>query len=293
MKWLKRALIVFAVLLLAYVSLSAYGAYRCATVPRLPLTASSEVFGQRCSDVSFTSREDNVSLEGWFIQGAGRGVIVIVHGGFQNRVDENVDTLALARGLNDKGFSLLLFDLRGRGESEGRGRTLCNINRDYGGAVDYLKSRGYEAGEIAFLGFCSGAASTAIFASEEELGGVVLDGCFATVMGMFRYQAEENGVPGPVAGLFTRGVFTWLRIFYRYQPVDPVERIGDARCPVMMVYEESDKSIPYRDQEELIEAGHPVDFWMIPGAEHSQGYRAVPDEYIERVGDFFRAALAL
>ena len=94
----------------------------------------------------------------------------------------------------------------------------------------------------------------------------MLDGCFATVKGMFKYQVLS--IPGVFADLFSAGVFFMLKMLYRYEPVDPVNRIVLIKCRVFLVYEGEDRSIPYRDQVQLKAAGCPAnEFWVIPGAE--------------------------
>jgi len=51
--------------------------------------------------------------------------------------------LALTKDLNHEGFDILLFDLRGRGDSQGNGHSRLHIDRDLGGAFDYVKRLGY------------------------------------------------------------------------------------------------------------------------------------------------------
>ena len=116
-----------AVLLVLYIGLAVYEAKAAMAIPRLPLNDSPTSVSLDYEDVSFTSRDDSVVLRGWYIPGKKDSVIIIVHGGFQNRLDDNVGTLGLARDLVERGYALLLFDLRGRGESEGKGRgsTFC------------------------------------------------------------------------------------------------------------------------------------------------------------------------
>jgi pimeloyl-ACP methyl ester carboxylesterase len=103
------------VFLVIYLGISVYGAKMAMEIPRLPLIYSGDALGVTYEDVSFKSRGDNILLKGWYVPGQKNDVIIIVHGGFQNRVDDNVDTLGLTRALVNKGYSVLLYDLRGRG----------------------------------------------------------------------------------------------------------------------------------------------------------------------------------
>ena len=285
---MKAALIGIIVVLVAYMGLSVYGARAAMEIPRLPLNDSPASVGLNYEDVAFTSRVDSVLLKGWFIPSENGSVIVIVHGGFQNRVDYNVDTLGLARDLAHKGFSLLLFDLRGRGESEGKGLSLSNIERDIGGAVDYLKHRGYSAESISIIGFCSGAASAVIFASQENIGALVLDGCFARVASMFKTQAALRGIPGFLVDFFTPGVFLMAKLLYGYKMVNPVDVVATVACPILFIHEERDNTIPVEDAYRLFQASGSTEneLWIVPDAEHSQAYRTFPSRYVEKVASF-------
>jgi len=285
----KAVLIIIAVFLVLYMGLSIYGARAAMKIPRLPLNDSPSSVGLNYQNVAFASRVDNVLLRGWYIRGENDFVIIIVHGGFQNRVDYDVDTLGLARDLSKKGFSLLLFDLRGRGESEGKGRTLLNIEHDLGGAVDYLKQRGYTAESIGIMGFCSGAAAAAIFTSQEKVGAVILDGCFATVKGMFKAQAALEGIPGFLVDFFNPGVLLMAKLLYGYKMVNPVDVVAATACPILFIHEECDNTIPVEDARRLLKAsgGAENELWIVPNAEHSQGYRTLPLSYVEKVSNFF------
>jgi pimeloyl-ACP methyl ester carboxylesterase len=141
--FVKIAARTITVIVILYIGLSILGAILVMNIPRLPINGSPSSVGLTYSDVSFPARGDGVTLKGWYLPSQGNSIIIIVHGGFQNRIDFDVDTLGLALDLTERGYDLLLFDLRGRGESEGRGRSLSNIEQDIGGAIDYLNSKGY------------------------------------------------------------------------------------------------------------------------------------------------------
>ena len=113
--------IVAGTVLVLYLGISAYLASMI-EVPRIPLAESPASVGLAYEDVSFPSRIDNIALSGWYMPGQNEFTIVMVSGGIQNRVDPNAGTLEIGKDLVDRGFNVLMFDLRGRGESEGRRR---------------------------------------------------------------------------------------------------------------------------------------------------------------------------
>jgi pimeloyl-ACP methyl ester carboxylesterase len=232
-----------------------------------------------------------VVLRGWYLPAEGDCAIIIVHGGFQPRLDDEVDTLDLAHDLVAEGYNILLFDLRGRGESEGEGRALANIERDVGGAFDFMMSQGYPPERIYIIGFCSGAASACIFASQNQVGALVLDGCFANAYNMVVNQATQMGIPEFLVDSFTPGVFLMCRIFYSFELVNAEDVIADVACPIFFIHEENDELISLEEMQLLFDLStNPANqFWEVPDAEHSQSYKTHPDEYIERVDGFFSA----
>ncbi len=290
---IKIIVIVVVALLVVYTGLSIYGARRAMEIPRLTLDedASPASVGLAYEDVSFTSRDDSVLLRGWYLPADGDCAIIIVHGGFQNRLDDNVYTLNLAHDLVAEGYNILLFDLRGRGESEGEGRALSNIERDIGGAFDYIMSQDYASDDIYIIGFCSGAASACIFASQNQVGALVLDGCFADVRNMVKNQAALMGIPRFLVDFFTPGVWLMSRIFYDFELVNAQDVVADVSCPIFFIHEENDELISREEMQRLFELStNPANqFWEVPGAEHSQSYKTHPEEYIDRVDGFFSA----
>ena len=294
LRWLKVTAIVIAAILFVYVGLSVFGAKAAMEIPRLPLdlSRSPDTVGLAYQDVSFTSRDDGVLLKGWYLPGGGQSVIVIVHGGFQNRLDDNVNTLELARDLVAEDYNVLLFDLRGRGQSEGRGLSLSNIERDIGGAVDYLQGEGYPPERIYIIGFCSGAASACIFASQNDIGALVLDGCFADVHDMVVGQAELQGIPGLLVDCFAPGLLFMAGIIYDYQLVNALDVVARVSCPVFFIHEEHDELVTREEMQRLyrLSVNPANDFWEVAGAKHSQSYKTYPAEFIEKVHRFLSAA---
>jgi len=290
---IKIIAIVVAAILVLYIGLSVYGAREAMEIPRLPLDVNSspDSVGLVYEDVSFTSRDDSVVLRGWYLPGDSDYAIIIVHGGFQNRLDDNVNTLGLARDLVAKGYDILLFDLRGRGESEGEGRALSNIERDIGGAVDYLITEGYPSERIYIIGFCSGAASACIFASQNSIGALVLDGCFANVHDMVANQAALMGIPQFLVDFFTPGALLMSRIIYDYELVNAQDVVADVACPIFFIHEENDELISLEEMQLLFSLStHPAnEFWEVSDAEHSQSYKTHPADYIEKVDGFLSA----
>jgi pimeloyl-ACP methyl ester carboxylesterase len=287
-RFVKYAAIGLGGMAVLYFTLSTIGARKAMEVERQPVTGSPADVGLKYEDVAFKSRDGTVLLRGWFLPGTGGRAILIVHGGFENRIDENVNTLPLARDLIAKGYALLTYDLRGRGESGGKGVVLCNIEPDIGGAMDYLEGRGFPPERVCIMGFCSGAASVCIYASRNRAGAVVLDGCFTDVPLMMVREAASFGIPGFLARLFVPGLKLMTRLLYGYHAVDPIDVVAGIACPAFFIHEEKDLYISWEETLRLYEASaNPAnETWEVEGALHSQAYRTDPARFIARVDGF-------
>ncbi|MFZ2036182.1 MAG: alpha/beta fold hydrolase [Dehalococcoidales bacterium] len=278
-----------------YVGTSVLGAATAMSIPRLPLIASPASVGLTFQNISFDSRVDKVPLDGWFIPASGKAVLVLINGGFQNRVDPVVDTLGLAHDLQQQGYNILLFDLRGRGDSEGTAHSLSNENKDIGGAIDYLESRGYPADKIGLIGFCSGAANACIFASQNKIGGLVLDACFPSVESMVYNQAANHGITQALVDAFLPAVRVAAEVFYGYKEINPIDVVRKIQCPIFFIHEQDDDLVSTADDVALDKAsGNPADvLWEVDATLHVETYRNYPSEYVTKVSEFFNSALSV
>lgn len=289
-KILKISLSVLAVLLLAYTVISFLGARKAMVIPRFPLTYPAESLGLPYENVAFKTRGDGLILKGWFLPAEGTKTIIMVHGGYQPRIDANADTPGLVRALVARGYNILLFDLRGRGESEGKGKTLSFIDEDIGGAVDYVLSRGIPIDDICLMGFSSGAVMSCIYGSRNEVGSLILDGVFIDGVTMLIRQTESINVPAWVAYFFMPlGVF-FCRVLYDFVQIDPIDIIDKVECPVLFIQEENDAFTRLEETQQLLEASaNPAnEIWEAKGARHSQAFCLHPQEYVDAIDNFLK-----
>jgi pimeloyl-ACP methyl ester carboxylesterase len=291
---MKKTGIVLAVILFLYLGLSILGSVLIMHIPRLPVNVSPSSVSLTYEEVSFSGRGDSLTLKGWFLPGQGNDVIILVNGGYQTRIDDTADTLGLAHDLVQKGYSILLFDQHGRGESDGTARALTNFQQDIGGAIDFVRGRGYTRENIGIIGFCSGAITTSIYSSEQgDAGAIVLDGCPTTIRNMVNAQVAERSIPKPLLSIFWPGLKAGTRIFYHYTEVDPINVVAKIKCPVFFIHEEKDNLVAMAEMTQLYGAArNPAnEIWEIGGAEHSQGYKVDRSEYVSKLDGFFAKTL--
>jgi fermentation-respiration switch protein FrsA (DUF1100 family) len=295
MKWWLKLIIAFiVVILIAFVGISIYLGASMTRSERVAVEGSPADLGREYEDVEFASREDDLTLRGWLLPaGNSQRTVIMVHGNGSNRADPGVSMLAIASAFIDRGFNVLMFDLRGHGESDGdRISAGYYEQRDLLGAVDYARLRGAE--HVGVLGFSVGAATALLTAADEEtIEAVVADSSFADLSGiMGREFKERSGFPE----FFLKPVLFLVKIFYGvdFAAVKPVAAVADiAPRPILFIHGAEDTFVPVENAHRLYEAAaNPEDeLWIVPGADHVQAYNTAPDEYMDKVAAFFEAAL--
>lgn len=141
-------------------------------------------------EVQFRSA-DGLTLRGWLFEGSpNRPPIVLCHG----LRDGQAGVLDLAVALQKEGFTVLTFDFRGSGRSDGRGVGFGVAERaDVLGAVDFLATRNLGAAppRIGVYGVGTGAHAAVLAARDRPamsvlvLDGLVPDGSWPLVREVF------------------------------------------------------------------------------------------------------------
>jgi fermentation-respiration switch protein FrsA (DUF1100 family) len=203
-----------------------------------------------------------------------------------------------ANYLNKAGYSVLLFDSRGRGESEGDVVSYgAKEPWDIEAAVDYLKTRtDIDPNRIGVQGSSLGAVS-AIMATAElpEMKGVVAQIPFKSVTGvLYHTYPQIVGLPAFPFAPITKFICE-CRLEVNFDDVDPSKVIGSiSPRPVFLIDELEDELFPPDSVEVLYEAARdPKMLWQIPGAQHGKGFETEPEGYSHRVLEFWRQAFGI
>ncbi len=293
-RWARTLVILAACIVVVFLGISVYLGYSMTKVTRVPLTGSPADLGLKYEDVSFPSAEDNLELRGWLLAGGDNSkIIIMLHGSDGNRNDTSIGTLDIAAGLVRHGYSVLMFDLRGHGESEGNRLSAGYLEqRDLLGAIDFVEGRGFHS--IGALGFSMGAATAILTAADNTaIACIVSDSCFADITEIMKREfAERTKVPG----FFLQPVLFMVKLFYgvdfnAVKPVQAVSRI--APRPILFIHGTADTFVPPEHASRLLQAAqNPADaLWLAPNAEHVKSYAANPAEYMSRVIAFYDKSL--
>ncbi len=246
-------------------------------------------------DVQFPARDGDATIAAWYIpaEGAARA-IVLVHGKDSSRTSEFFGRfIELAAGLRERGFAVLMIDLRGHGRSSdsfaGFG---LNERRDVLGAVDWLRTRGFAPAQVGLLGVSmGGAAALGAMAEDADIGALVTDSAFSDVVDAARtIWTRLTRTPGQLIypGLWLACSVSGVD-FWSARPIDDLRRIG-AR-PVLLIQGADDLLVPVAQARALHAANPTSQYWEVADADHGGAFRAQPAAYVERVTAFFDAAL--
>ena len=171
-----------ALALIAYGAISFRVAQTVTQVERVALDPPASSIAATHEDVTFNSR-DGIILKGWWfaVPGADRAA-VIVHGRGRNRVNSEFKQAEITKLLLVHGYSVLLFDLRGHGESGGTRYTLgIEEPRDVLAAIDLVSQKAdLDRDRIAVIGESLGGGSALMTVqADPTIGPVVTDSAFA------------------------------------------------------------------------------------------------------------------
>ncbi len=237
--------------------------------------------------VTFTS-PDGLELAGWYRGSRNRAAVVIVHGGGGDRTGAVRHAELLAR----HGYGVLLYDSRGRGESDGSPVAMgWGWEKDVAGALAFLRQRpDVDPERIGGLGLSTGADVLFDVAAEDRsLKAVVADGATAESFADYR---ELNGID--VAAPYWWTMYTAARVFSGSSPDDPLKELVAQISPTPLLLIATGGSIPAeRDANRIYAeaAREPVELWDLPDVDHTAAIRERPREYERRVVGFFDRAL--
>lgn len=236
-------------------------------------------------DVSFRNAS-GLLLGGWYIPSHNRAAVIIAHGLGGNRVDTLLPAATLAR----RGYGVLLLDLAGHGDSEGQAATFGGA--DIEAAAAYLQTLdGIDPERIGVMGQSLGAmVSIQAAASTQAIKAVVADGAGPTGF-------EDEPTPTTLDGWFKLPfyaveykVWKWQGVSAPLAMVQAIARITPR--PVLLIASGQNKSEVALQRRFFAAAGEPRSLWIIPEAQHIQGWQLRPQEYEERIAAFFDQALA-
>jgi fermentation-respiration switch protein FrsA (DUF1100 family) len=215
--------------------------------------------------------KDGITISGWYIPAEHeKGVVLICHGNAGN-VSHRLDTIRIFHRLN---LSVLIFDYRGYGRSEGK-PSEEGTYLDAEAAWEYLvHGKKKPPQQIIIFGRSLGGAVAAEVAMRKNPAILIIESSFISV---------------PEIG---KSLYPWLPVKllskYKYATMD---KMGSIHCPTLVIHSPEDEIVPFRHGEQIyakalqpkeflkIEGGHNEGF-LLSGGRYTDGLRAFLEKYL-------------
>ena len=190
------------------------------------------------------------------------------------------------------GYGVLVYDSRGRGQSEGSPNALgWGWQKDVAAAIDYLDARpDVAAGRIAGLGLSTGAdVLIQVAGHDRRLKAVVADGATGESFADYR-NLQGVGLDTP----YWWTLYAAARVLSGASPGVPLEQAVARVSPTPLLLIAAGKDAPFELDFNRIyarAAREPFELWELPDVGHTAALRELPAEYERRVVSFFNRAL--
>lgn len=250
---------------------------------RFPVGPPPDDFPVPLADISFRT-SDGLTLSGWYGEVPdSRGTAILLHRYQAGRTF----MISRARWYAEAGFSVLLYDARATGESEGDRISLgYHETRDLTAALHWIRAR--TTSPIVCHGVSQGGATIVLAADRlGDIAAVVIESTYDTLSnaGDRRFR-NKVGLPGWLAGVFYRP-FIEIHMDLRTSDVRPIDHIGSLAAPVFILSGANDRHTWASDTIRLCEAAtEPKACWIVPHAAHEDLYAVAPVAYEEQLGAF-------
>ncbi len=215
-------------------------------------------------DVWFES-PDGVRLHGWYLAAESPRAVVLFAGGNGGNLSDRAEFLRVLH--RDLGLTVMIFDYRGYGRSEGS-PSVDGVFRDARAARAWLAEReGMLPEDLVLLGRSLGGGIMVDIAAREGARALVLESTFSSLAEVGRHH-----YPYLPVRLILRGRF------------DSSAIIGDYDGPLLQSHGDRDEMIPRELGRRLFEAaGEPKRFVDLPGGRHND---FPPPAYYEALDEF-------
>jgi pimeloyl-ACP methyl ester carboxylesterase len=292
---MRRRILAIALLagLIGYFSFSYVIAERFTHAMRFPVGHAPAVATSTCEDVAFRT-DDGLTLRGWYFPARTDRAAIIVHGKDGNRIGgEHHAIEKLADFLVSSGYSVLVFDLRGNGDSDGDRFSLGYRERgDVAAAIDHLTGRGFREDRIALIGISMGAGTVLqSLLLHPNVGAVVADSSYTDA---WTIVTEDLEVVAGVPSWFAPGVLVMSKLAFGLDgaQVRPVEIVrAHPERAFLFIHCAGDKLIAPHHAYELraASANAGSDLWVAAVCQHSWAFNTYPAAYEARLSAFLES----
>jgi alpha-beta hydrolase superfamily lysophospholipase len=288
-KWAATSLLILAVVV--YLGISFLAADLLTRPSNHPSTLDPRAVSEDATPWAVRT-SDGLTLRGWYYPTSKRRhLIVLVHG----MGESWREMAALGRDLHGLGQDVLLFDLRGHGQSDPSRLTMGRRERaDLRAVLSWASDQGFTTDRIGWLGYSMGASTLLMEAAQNpNIQVAVIDSPYGNLPELLNTQLSKHS---HLPSWFNPGILAAARLAYGVRTDDLVP-IRSARYwgqrPLLLIHGEADSIVPVHQAIRLAQAAGPsCQAVTLPGVEHVQAYDIDPARYISAVDSFFNQHLS-
>lgn len=243
----------------------------------------------------YLSAGDGVRLHGMYFPGEKEDKAVICFHGYAG--DGVADYTGMSEYFLDKGYSLLLVDLRAHGKSGGEDIGFGIADReDVLLWVDWMRQRAGDNVRILLHGISMGGTAVLMASGmhlPDQVCGIVSDSAYTSPRDAFSYVLKKKcHVPAlPVVGLMD--VIHKKRLGYGLDEYNAAREVRRAKVPALLIHGSEDQLVPEEICQELYESyAGKVQKVVIEGAGHAEGYYKDPAAYKKAMDEFVEEVFA-
>ncbi|HEX6850229.1 MAG TPA: alpha/beta fold hydrolase [Candidatus Polarisedimenticolaceae bacterium] len=231
------------------------------------------------------------AVAGWWMDaGQSTPVVLLLHG---VRADRRA-MLSRAEVLRSHGFSALLIDLNGHGETPGEAITFGKReSEDVTAALAWLRRNAPER-RIGVVGCSLGGASLLLGPQPAGVHAVVLEAVYPRLSRAVRNRLRLRF--GSLAGALAPLLLVQLepRLGISPEELEPIRSIGRLGAPVLVVAGSLDRHTMLEESLELFDAAsEPKELWVVNGALHQDFLEFDPEGYEAHVVSFLAEHLRI
>lgn len=241
-----------------------------------------QISGEKVRRVKFKAR-DGVKLSAWLLANPKTDKAIVLLSGIRSNREAQIRR---AQYYLNRGYTVLMPDLRGTGKSEGKFISFgWHERKDLQAAVFFLRKRGYS--KVSAHGQSLGAATIA-YAHKEFQGFefIIMESCYDNINHAFRHRMDKFLVPR----IFYAGVFFFVerKIKATQFSLRPERFVKSFSAPTLFMAGDSEEVLPLPESQKIYKfcTSKFKRFVIFQGADHEDLYENNPVFFERSLDDF-------
>lgn len=237
--------------------------------------------------------DDGLKLKGYYYKNTeDTDKLMIIHHGYTANHYIGIQYMKM---FFEQGFNILLIDMRGHGESEGKYSSYgYNEVRDLNMWVEAMKKKLGEDLIIGLHGQSMGAATVLLYSGlfEEKIKFVIEDCGYSNAEEVVKFKFNQRNVSTKI---FYPLVSSRIKKKYKFdlKDISPIEAVSKSKVPTLFIHGTADTTVPYDMCQQMYDAKVEgiKKIYLVDDAIHMDAYVTNKESYEKEVKDFIKLAL--